>query len=454
MDIIFLIIGLVVGAAAAFVAAKYKFKSSSGVPQGEIDALKSELMSLSNEKSKAEERSSLLAQNLEKSQAELEAKRKETGEANSDISRLNAVNENLEKRLQEQLNEQKAELENIQKKFSAEFENLANRILDDKSKKFTEQNRENIGNLLDPLKQKISDVEKRVNEINRNDTIERASLAEQLKSLNELNRQMSEDATNLTRALKGDTKAQGNWGEFILESILEKSGLERGREFSIQETHSGEDGSRLRPDVIINLPEGKNMVIDSKVSLVAYELYCSTDSDEIRAKALAEHVGSIKRHIKGLSPKEYQNLYSLQSLDFVLMFIPIEPAFALAVQNEPNIFNEAFDKNIVIVSPSTLLATLRTVASIWKQEKQNRNAVEIARQSGALYDKFVGFVDDLINIGKRLDSTKESYQDAMKKLYEGSGNLVKRAENIKQLGAKASKNLPGTLLDRAAEDDS
>ena len=218
---------------------------------------------------------------------------------------------------------------------------------------------------------------------------------------------MTEEATNLTRALKGDTKQQGNWGEFILETILEKSGLERGREFLIQETLNNEDGARLRPDVIIKLPEDKSMIVDSKVSLNAYEAYSSAENEEDKKTALAEHLNSIKRHIKGLSPKDYQNLYGLQSLDFVLMFVPIEPAFALAVQNEPNIFNEAFDKNIVMVSPSTLLATLRTIASIWKQEKQNKNAMEIARQSGALYDKFVNFVEDLITIGKRIDSTKK-----------------------------------------------
>jgi DNA recombination protein RmuC len=263
---------------------------------------------------------------------------------------------------------------------------------------------------------------------------------------------MSKEATNLTKALKGDNKVLGNWGEFILESILEKSGLEKGREFTIQESIRGEDGVLLRPDIIVKLPENKSMIIDSKASLSAYDLYCSTEDDIKREQYLGEHINSIKNHIKKLSPKSYQNLYGLESLDFVLMFIPIEPAFALAVQMDNNIFNEAFERNIVLVSPSTLLATLRTIASIWKQEKQNRNAMEIAKQCGELYDKFTGFVEDLVAIGSNIKSTQENYDKAMNKLVEGRGNLVRRVENIKQLGAKSTKSLPGAILDRADDE--
>jgi DNA recombination protein RmuC len=264
---------------------------------------------------------------------------------------------------------------------------------------------------------------------------------------------MSKDATNLTNALKGQTKTQGNWGEFILENILEKSGLEKGREYSVQTSMTNETGRRYQPDVLVNLPENKTIVVDSKVSLVAYEKFCSADDEAEKAAALKEHILSIRNHIKELSAKNYQNLYQIQSLDFVLMFLPVEPAFSLAVQYDSGIFNDAFEKNIVIVSPSTLLATLRTIASIWRQENQNKNALEIARQSGALYDKFVGFVDDLINVGNKIDAAKGSYTDAMKKLHEGGGNLVSRTERIKKLGAKTTKSLPKSLLDRTDEDE-
>jgi DNA recombination protein RmuC len=445
MDIVFLIIGLLAGVAAGFFIAKYKFQRAENVSADEYEGLKSNLNALTAEKGKSDERSSMIGSYLEETKKELDRERSKTVELNSELARVKTESVNLEKKLEEQ----KSDIAELQQKFINEFENLANKILDDKSKKFTEQNKENISAILDPLRQKITEFEKKVNDVYVSDNQQRAALGEQLRNLQELNKVMSEEASNLTKALKGDTKQQGAWGEFILESILEKSGLEKGREFVIQETIKNEEGSRRRPDVIINLPDNKSIIIDSKVSLKAYEAYSSSDNDETRKSALAAHVSSVKKHIKELSPKEYQNLYSLESLDFVLMFIPIEPAFALAVQNEPNIFNDAFDKNIVLVSPSTLLATLRTIASIWKQEKQNRNALEIARQSGALYDKFVGFVEDLINIGKRIDSTKESYTDAMRKLYEGSGNLISRIENIKQLGAKSTKNLPNTLLDRA-----
>ncbi|HMT10776.1 MAG TPA: DNA recombination protein RmuC, partial [Ignavibacteria bacterium] len=257
----------------------------------------------------------------------------------------------------------------------------------------------------------------------------------------------------LTRALKGDTKTQGSWGEYILESILEKSGLVKGREFVIQETIKSDDGANLRPDVVVKLPDDKSMIIDSKVSLTAYESYCSQDDKALRDKALAEHINSIRRHMKGLSPKDYQNLYGIQSLDFVLMFIPIEPAFALAVQNDQSLFYDAFERNIVIVSPSTLLATLRTISSIWRQEKQNRNALEIAKKGGELYDKLAGFVDDLIEVGTRMKKANESYESAMKKLSEGRGNIINRAENLKLMGAKASKTIDPRIVERSIDEN-
>jgi len=372
------------------------------------------------------------------------------------ISKYKHINSKLEERnliLEERLDEQKEETEKLREKFSIEFENLANKILDEKSRKFTEQNKENLDTILNPLKEKISEFEKKVSDVYISETKERAALAEQLRNLHELNKQMTEEANNLTKALKGDTKTQGTWGEFILESILEKSGLEKGREFLIQETFKSDEGSNLRPDVIVNLPENKSMVIDSKVSLTAYEQYSSSDNEIERKRALSEHVNSIRRQVKVLSTKDYHNLYGLNSLDFVLMFIPIEPAFALAVQNDQSLFYDAFEKNIVIVSPSTLLATLRTIASIWKQESQNRNAIEIARKSGELYDKLAAFVEDLIKVGQRMDDAKKTYEEAMNKLAEGRGNIISRAENLRLMGAKTTKSIDQRIVDKASGGD-
>lgn len=424
MDVIFLLIGLILGGAASYLVLKFRFQAGSG---------------------KIEERNTLISQNLEQAKTELESERKKVIELNSSLSAVNADFVNLEKRLAEQ----KTELENIQERFTKEFENLANKIFDEKSQKFTEQNRSNLDDILKPLGERIKEFERKVNDVYLSETRERASLAEQLRNLHELNQQMTKEATNLTRALKGDSKTQGSWGEFILESILEKSGLVKDREYVVQATMRSEDGRALRPDVIIKLPENKSMVIDSKVSLRAYEQFNSADNDSDREKFLNEHSLSVRNHIKRLSPKEYQNLYGLQSLDFVLMFVPIEPAFAAAIQRDQSIFYEAFDKNIIVVSPTTLLATLRTIASIWKQEKQNRYALDIAKHSGSLYDKFVMLVDDLKEVGNRMNQAQQSYEDAMKKLYTGRGNIVIQLEHIKKLGAQTNKSIPNSLLDRA-----
>ncbi|HEY6905817.1 MAG TPA: DNA recombination protein RmuC, partial [Ignavibacteriaceae bacterium] len=352
------------------------------------------------------------------------------------------------------LTEQKGEIEELQEKFSKEFENLANRIFEEKGKKLTEENKEKLGEILNPLKEKISQFEKKVEESKEESIKGHASLKEQLLMLKELNQQVTQEAKNLTEALKGQSKTQGNWGEFVLESLLEKSGLVKGREYTVQESLNTESGKRLQPDVIIRLPENKSLVIDSKVSLIGYEKFVSSEKEQEKQLALRDHINSIRSHVKNLSGKNYQNLYQLESLDFVLMFMPIEPAFALAVQSDAALFSDAFALNIVIVSPSTLLATLRTIASIWRQENQNKNALEIARQSGALYDKFVGFIEDLVSVGKRIDESKNSYVEAMKKLTDGRGNLVRSAEKIKSLGAKTSKSLPRSIIDRAdGEDD-
>ena len=330
-----------------------------------------------------------------------------------------------------------------------QFENLANKILDDKSKKFTDQNKIQIGELLNPLRERIQSFEKKVEDSSQNSLRWNATLKQQIEGLVDLNKKINQEAENLTRALKGDSKTQGNWGEFILESILEKSGLVKDREYFVQSSMTSEDGKRFQPDVLINLPDDKQLIIDAKVSLVAYERYVNEDDKEAKAAALKLHIQSIRRHMKQLSDKDYQKLEAIEGLDFVLLFIPIEPAFSLAVQNDQGLFNDAYSANIVVVSPTTLIATLRTIANIWKNEHQNQNALEIARQSGNLYDKFVGFSNDLLKIGKSMDSAKGSYEDAMNKLTSGSGNLIKRVESIKKLGAETSKALDTKLLDRA-----
>lgn len=364
---------------------------------------------------------------------------------NSQIAAQQNENENLNKRL----SEQKTEIENLNQKLKSEFEVMATKILEEKTAKFTEQNRANLDIILNPLKNQIESFEKKVDNTYKAEAAERNSLKGEIRNLVTQSQKLNQEANNLTNALKGQTKIQGNWGEMILSSILEKSGLVKDREYFEQQSYTTEEGKRYQPDIVVSLPEGKKIVIDSKVSLNAYEAYCSAENDDDRNRALSQHIQSLRNHIKELSEKKYQQIYELDGLDYVLMFVPIEPAFNIAVQHEPNLWNEAFDKNIVIISTSTLLATLRTVASIWKQDKQNNNALEIARLSGSLYDKFVGFTEDMLEVGKKIDSSKNSYVEAMKKLSEGSGNLIRTTEKIKVLGAKTAKSINQNLLQRS-----
>lgn len=449
MEIIFLLIGLAIGFIIGYLILKAKY--ASVISTDEADKINNRISELQSEKAGIEERSKILAENRKDLESRLNCEQQKVINLNSELSSLKSDYSNL----QTKLSEQKNDIEALQRKFAVEFENLANKIFEEKGNKFSEQNKEKLCEILNPLKEKISEFEKKVEESSRESIKGHASLKEQLSMLKELNQQVTQEAKNLTEALKGQSKTQGNWGEFILESLLEKSGLVKDREYTVQESFTSESGRRLQPDVIIRLPENKNLVIDSKVSLVAYEKYVSGENEKDKQAALKEHINSIRSHIRNLNSKNYQNLYQLESLDFVLMFMPVEPAFALAVQCDASLFNDAFEMNIVIVSPSTLLATLRTIASIWRQENQNKNALEIARQSGALYDKFVGFVEDLVNIGRKIDDSKSCYSEAMKKLIDGSGNLVRRAEKIKELGAKTTRNLPKSVLDRAdGEDDS
>ncbi len=334
-----------------------------------------------------------------------------------------------------------------------EFKNLANEILEDKSKRFTDLNKSNLEGLLGPLGDKIQDFKKKVEEIETDRTRDQGSLKNELELLRTLNQNISEEANNLTNALKGQSKTLGNWGEFILEDILQKAGLVKGREYLVRETFVGEDGKRAQPDVVINLPDDRHLIIDSKANLTAYNRYCSSEDKLECEQELKKHIAAIRVHVKELELRRYQDHHKLNSLDFVLMFIPLEPAFIVAVRNDPSLFDDAFAKHIVVVCPSTLLATMRTVGNIWKQEYQKQNVLEIAKQSGALYDKFVGFYEDLKTIGDRLAQAQISYEAASGKLVSGKGNLVRRAEHILELGAKASKRLPQNVIAAAMNVD-
>ncbi|MDO5607418.1 MAG: DNA recombination protein RmuC [Capnocytophaga sp.] len=350
------------------------------------------------------------------------------------------------------LNEQTRETERLQEKFTKEFENLANKILEEKSSKFTAQNSENLKNILHPLQEKIKDFEQKVEFSQKENISIHSALKQQLTDLQNQNVKITKEAENLTKALKGDSKIQGNWGELVLEKVLEKSNLEKGREYTVQESFAREDGTRVIPDVVIHLPDGKKMIVDSKVSLTDYERYVNADDDD-KPLYLKQHINSIKRHADQLSDKKYEDLYGMQSPDFVLMFVPVEPAFAVAVQNDNSLYNKAFSQNVIIVTPTTLLATLRTIDSMWTNQKQQENAFEISRQAGALYDKFEGFIADLIKIGKKMDEAKTEYGNAMNKLVDGRGNLVRSVEKLKALGVKSKKELPVPILRRALPEE-
>ncbi|KQB40245.1 DNA recombination protein RmuC [Flavobacterium daejeonense] len=439
------IIALAIGIFIGKLIFSARFQSEKIALEEKLIALTTQLEQykeqFSNEKIKFEKQ-------LEISNQEKEAIRTEKDSLAIQLSKKEVDFENLWERNKEQ----KDEVEKLQEKFTKEFENLANKILDEKSNKFTEQNKENLKNILTPLQDKIQLFEKKVEDTHKESIDYHAALRQQILGLREMNIQMSKETLNLTKALKGDSKMQGNWGELVLERVLEKSGLEKGREYEVQQSFTTDEGNRVMPDVVINLPDGKKMIVDSKVSLTAYEKYINEDDDENKNSFLKEHVNSIKRHVEQLGNKNYQDLYQIESPDFVLLFIPIEPAFAIALNEDVSLYNKAFEKNIVIVTPATLLATLRTIDSMWTNQKQQENAFEIARQAGALYDKFEGFVGDLIKIGKKIDETKVEYSGAMNKLVEGSGNLINRVEKLKKMGAKAKKALPESILARAKKD--
>jgi len=332
-----------------------------------------------------------------------------------------------------------------------QFQNVANKIFEERGAKFVVQNKEALEVILSPFRERLGEFKAKVELVYDKESKERFSLQNEIKRLVELNSKISEDAVNLTNALRGQSKTQGNWGELILEKVLEESGLRKGKEYDVQVSANLEDGGRAQPDVIVRLPEGKNIIVDSKVSLTAYDQYCSADSDQLKAEALSRHIASIRAHMASLSGKNYQVLYGVKALDYVLMFMPIEPAFKLAMESDKNLFTDSFRKNIMIVGPWNLLVSLRTIASIWRYEYQNRNAQELARQCTALYDKFVGFIADIEDIGKWINAAQGSFDAALGKLSSGKGNLVRQVERIRQLGLKPSKLLPQALVDSALE---
>ncbi|NWB29482.1 DNA recombination protein RmuC [Pseudomonas gingeri] len=414
---------------------------ANAAKQAELAAVRREVELLQIERDNARDASH--AWNLERSNKEAE------------LRRLDAQAASLSAELREQQDSHQQRLDDLQgsrDELRAQFAELAGKIFDEREARFAQNSQERLGQLLDPLKERIQSFEKRVEESYQAEARERFSLGKELERLQQLNLRLSDEATNLTRALKGQ-KTQGNWGELILERVLEHAGLEKGREYQTQVSLKGPDGERFQPDVLILLPGDKQVVVDSKVSLTAYQQYVGADDEVIGQAALKQHVLSLRNHVKGLAGKDYKRLEGLHSLDFVLLFVPIEAAFSAALQAEPNLFQEAFDRNIVIVSPTTLLATLRVIDSLWKQERQSQNAREIAERAGWLYDKFVLFIQDLDEIGSRLQQLDKAYAAARNKLTEGRGNLISRSEQLKLLGARASKSLPADLLERAMTDE-
>ena len=408
--------------------------------QAELAAVRREVELLQIERDNA--RDAAHAWNLERNSKETE------------LRRLDAQAASLNAELREQQDSHQQRLNDLQgsrDELRAQFAELAGKIFDEREQRFAETSQQRLGQLLDPLKERIQSFEKRVEESYQAEARERFSLGKELERLQQLNLRLSDEATNLTRALKGQ-KTQGNWGELILERVLEHAGLEKGREYQTQVNLKGPDGERFQPDVLIYLPGDRQVVVDSKVSLTAYQQYVAAEDATLGQAALKQHVQSLRNHVKGLSDKDYKRLEGLHSLDFVLLFVPIEAAFSAALQAEPNLFQEAFDRHIVIVSPTTLLATLRVIDSLWKQERQSQNAREIAERAGWLYDKFVLFIQDLDEVGNRLQQLDKAYSAARNKLTEGRGNLVSRSEQLKLLGARASKSLPADLLERAMTD--
>lgn len=439
ISIAFILVGLILG----YIIAHFKSKSSQALSKEEADALEQEREQALQNISRLEVRNENLSAQLEETEQEEKQSEQRANEAEKQLAELNADYRNLKERL----SEQKEEMQNLQDKFKDEFENLANKILEEKSEKFTEQNKEKLDQLLKPLGEKMEEFKKKVEETHKEDIEGRSSLKQHLEHLKEMNQQMAKEAKDLTKALKNDSKTQGRWGEVILQRILEKSGLTEGREYNTQVGVKTAAGGQQFLDVVVSLPDEKNIIIDSKVSLKSYDEFIGADEEQEQNLALKEHIASMRTHVKKLGSKNYQNQFANLSPDFVLMFVPIESAFGVALQHDGDLYYEAFEQNIVIVSPSTLLATLATIDSVWKQEYQSKNAQKIAERGGKLFDKFVLFVESLDEIGMRIRQSQESYDQAMNRLKTGRGDLIGQADKLRKLGANNSKTLPGELTD-------
>ncbi len=461
MTTTYIIIAFIAGALLAWIFQQLRIGSRLKITQENLQSVESQFLvaqsTLAQEKeinqqqaievSTSQQKIEILAQNLNETLSQIEKERQINKNQSSELAKSQTTLEYLTK----QMEVQKREVENLQEKFKVEFENIANKLLEEKSQKFTTQNQEKLNEIIKPLGEKIKDFEQKVENTNKESIERNVALRQEIIGLKELNKVMSKEAINLTKALKGDSKIQGNWGEVVLERILEKSALQKDREYKVQESLTDVEGKRFQPDVVIYLPNKRHLIIDSKVSLVAYERYASEDDDNQKEVLLKQHLLSIKAHIKQLSDKQYQYLEDINSLDFVLMFIPVEPALNLALFHDDSLYQMALEKNIVLVSQTTLLATLRTINSIWKSEYQTRNVQQIAKEAGKMYDKFVTFLDDLKKVGDQMDRAKNAYSGAMNKLVDGSGNLIRRAEKIKKLGAKSVKQIPNSYVSRASE---
>ena len=438
MEYLLALATLVAGFFAAWFVLNGKISKLTENQQNTEKELQSKLAASDKEKSVAQETLRLKTEELEAKKTELAQNLVDANARAAEIAMQKATIGHLTEKIENQMRE----MEELQKRLTTEFENIANKVLKQRTEEFSVTSHKNLSDILNPLKERIQSFEKKVEDTYDKELRDKLSLKEEVLQLSKLNARVSEDANNLTKALKGDVKKQGNWGEVILERVLERSGLTKGQEYEREEVVDGAESNRLRPDVIIHLPDNKHIIVDSKVSLVAYERYMSAETEEHQLQYVKEHVASLRSHVKLLSEKNYQNAQNLNTPDFVLMFLPIEASFSVAVQADSELFSFAWEKKIVIVSPTTLLATLRTISSIWKQENQTKNAQEIARLSGTLYDKFVGFAEDMEKIKVNIDRTSKSYDDAMKKMKDGTGNIVRTAEKIKELGAKTTKSLP------------
>jgi len=440
-----LLVGLVVGAGAIWMVLRERIATAGMLAKGENQV---EIARLNERLIASQEVANRLTRDKENLAALRDQLASEQQRLSNQVAELTT---NLESERTQ--NGEKIELlKNAEEQLSNRFKSLASEILEDKSKRFTEQNQTNLNQLLEPLKVKITEFQGKVQEVYVQEGKDRSALAEQVKQLMSLNNQLSKDAHNLASALKGQAKTQGNWGELILERVLEASGLRKGHEYDVQESHTRADGSRAQPDVVVHLPEDRHLIIDAKVSLTAYEEHANAETDHQRDAAMKRHLESVRAHIKELSEKNYQQLYGLQSLDFVLMFIPVEPAFMLAISHDSDLWQDAWKKNVLLVSPSTLLFVVRTVAHLWRQEQQNRNAQEIASRGGELYDKLAGFVDDLESLGTKLKQAQTTYEGAYNKFVGGRGNVIRQAEMLKELGVKPTKQLPKKLIDSTLDE--